>query len=136
MSSPVMLYLCLPYRLLRSPNGPGNPTDDPLDSPNPPLDGRTIRSRPERTRAISLLPPVLFLFCPCQAPLRKKKGRPMFGSFGAAVGATSVAFVSQGSASQGVVQRYGLTKRIEPVRGCRSTGKKDMKLNDATRRSR
>jgi urease subunit alpha len=58
--------------------------------------------------------------------------RPMFGSFGRALGATSVAFVSAASVNAGNVNAYGLTKRIEPVRGCRSLGKKDMRLNDAT----
>jgi urease subunit alpha len=58
--------------------------------------------------------------------------RPMFGAFGSAVGGTSVAFVSGLSVSSGTVQKYGLTKRVEPVRGCRSIGKADMRLNDAT----
>ncbi len=58
--------------------------------------------------------------------------RPMFGSFGRAIGSTSVAFVSAASVTAGTVNAYGLTKRIEPVRGCRSLGKKDMRLNDAT----
>jgi urease subunit alpha len=58
--------------------------------------------------------------------------RPMFGSFGRAVGPTSLALVSAASVDRGVVQQYGLTKRIEPVRNCRGIGKKDLKLNDAT----
>jgi urease subunit alpha len=58
--------------------------------------------------------------------------RPMFGSYGLAVGATSVAFVSQSSVESGAVEEYGLTKRLAPVRNCRGIGKKDMKLNDAT----
>jgi urease subunit alpha len=58
--------------------------------------------------------------------------RPMFGSFGRAVGSTSVAFVSAASVHAGTVNSYGLAKRIEPVRGCRLLGKKDMRLNDAT----
>jgi urease subunit alpha len=58
--------------------------------------------------------------------------RPMFGSYGLAVGATSVAFVSQASVQSGAVEEYGLTKRLAPVRNCRAIGKKDMKLNDAT----
>jgi urease subunit alpha len=57
--------------------------------------------------------------------------RPMFASHGRAVGATSVAFVSQAAVESGAVARYGLTKRIEAVRGCRGIGKKDMRLNDA-----
>ena len=58
--------------------------------------------------------------------------RPMFASFGRAIGSTSVAFVSAASVAAGTVNAYGLTKRIEPVRGCRTLGKKDMRLNDAT----
>ena len=58
--------------------------------------------------------------------------RPMFGSFGRALGSTSVAFVSAASVTAGTVASYGLTKRVEPVRGCRTLGKKDMRLNDAT----
>ncbi|HLL90224.1 MAG TPA: urease subunit alpha [Tepidisphaeraceae bacterium] len=58
--------------------------------------------------------------------------RPMFASYGRAVGGSSVAFVSGASVEQNVVQQYGLNKRIEPVRNCRTVGKRDMKLNDAT----
>jgi urease subunit alpha len=57
--------------------------------------------------------------------------RPMFGSFGSAVGGTSLAFVSQHSIDRGVAPGYGLTKRLSAVRDCRSVGKRDMKLNDA-----
>jgi urease subunit alpha len=56
--------------------------------------------------------------------------RPMFGSFGRAMGGTSIAFVSQ-IAKQNVAKNYGLTKRIEAVKGCRKIGKKDLKLNNA-----
>jgi urease subunit alpha len=55
--------------------------------------------------------------------------RPMFGSFGRARGGSCVAFVSAASLPE--VSLYGLTKHIEPVRNCRSIGKRDMKLNDA-----
>ncbi len=58
--------------------------------------------------------------------------RPMFASLGRATGATSIAFVSQASITNGVAASYNLTKRIEPVRNCRNIGKRDMKLNDAT----
>ncbi len=58
--------------------------------------------------------------------------RPMFGAFGQATGPVSMAFVSQGSVERGVIQTYGLQKQIEAVKGCRTVGKKDMKLNDAT----
>jgi urease subunit alpha len=57
--------------------------------------------------------------------------RPMFGSFGGAVGATSLAFVSQHSIDHDVATRYGLSKRLSAVRNCRTIGKRDMKLNDA-----
>ena len=49
---------------------------------------------------------------------------------------TSVLFVSQASIAHGVVQTYGLRKRVEPVKGCRSVAKKDMRFNDATPRMR
>lgn len=39
-------------------------------------------------------------------------------------------FVSQASIDEGVVQTYGLKKRIEAVKNCRSVGKKDMKFNE------
>jgi len=55
----------------------------------------------------------------------------MFGSYGRAVGATSLAFVSQHSLDEGAVAAYGLTKRAAPVRGVRRISKRDMKLNDA-----
>jgi urease subunit alpha len=57
--------------------------------------------------------------------------RPMFGSFGRATGSTSVTFVSRAAVDSGTVHGYGLSKRIEPVRGCRALGKRDMRLNDA-----
>ncbi len=57
--------------------------------------------------------------------------RPMFGAYGRAAGATALAFVSQAARDAGVAERYGLSKRIATVRGCRSIGKRDMKLNDA-----
>jgi urease len=44
---------------------------------------------------------------------------------------TSVLFVSQASIASGVIASYGLRKRIEAVRGCRTIGKKDMAFNDA-----
>jgi len=57
--------------------------------------------------------------------------RPMFGAYGRATGPISIAFVSQTSLAEQVPQRYGLAKRLVAVRGCRSIGKRDMKLNDA-----
>ncbi|MBI2395244.1 MAG: urease subunit alpha [Deltaproteobacteria bacterium] len=57
--------------------------------------------------------------------------RPMFGAFGRATGATSLAFVSQRALDEGAVADLGLTKALRAVRRCRSIGKRDMKLNDA-----
>src|SRR5687768_14011214 len=57
--------------------------------------------------------------------------RPMFGAFGSATGATSLAFVSQTSLEAGTAVAYGLAKALVAVRGCRSVSKRDMKLNDA-----
>src|SRR5580700_1508615 len=57
--------------------------------------------------------------------------RPMFGAFGSAAGRSSIAFVSRLCRDQGVAASYGLHKRIEAVRGCRTIGKRDMVLNDA-----
>src|ERR1700704_888619 len=57
--------------------------------------------------------------------------RPMFGAYGRAAGATSLAFVSQRSLEHRSIERYGLAKRPSAVRGCRGLSKRDMKLNDA-----
>jgi urease subunit alpha len=57
--------------------------------------------------------------------------RPMFGAFGSAPGPISIAFVSRACHEQGIAAKYGLTKRIEAMRGCRALGKKDLKWNDA-----
>jgi len=58
--------------------------------------------------------------------------RPMFGSFGRATGPCSIAFVSQLCLSKGTVRAYGLSKRVEAIKGCRKLGKKDLKWNSAT----
>jgi urease subunit alpha len=57
--------------------------------------------------------------------------RPMFGGFGRATGATSVAFVSRRALESDTVHAYGLAKQLEAVRGCRGIGKRHMRLNDA-----
>ena len=57
--------------------------------------------------------------------------RPMFGSFGQASGPCSIAFVSQLCQARGIAKGYGLTKRIEAVKGCRKVGKQDLKWNNA-----
>jgi len=58
--------------------------------------------------------------------------RPMFAGFGKAPGPCSVAFVSQLCKNQGIAKSYGLSKRIEAVKGCRKIKKKDLKWNNAT----
>jgi urease subunit alpha len=57
--------------------------------------------------------------------------RPMFGAFGRATGATSLAFVSARAHREGGLDALRLAKRIEPVGRCRGLGKRDMVLNDA-----
>ncbi|KAJ7087773.1 urease [Mycena epipterygia] len=59
-------------------------------------------------------------------------GKPMWGSKPGSAALNSLAFVSQISINSGTVQSYGLSKRFEAVRNCRSVTKKDMKWNDAT----
>ncbi|KAI1114900.1 hypothetical protein F5Y14DRAFT_412382 [Nemania sp. NC0429] len=54
--------------------------------------------------------------------------RPMFAPL---VPETSVLFVSQASIANGAVAGYGLRKRVEAVRGCRTVTKRDMAFNDA-----
>jgi len=56
--------------------------------------------------------------------------RPMFGSFGRAVTATTMTFLSKAAAEAGVAERLGLRSLIGVCRNCRSIGKKDMVLND------
>lgn len=58
--------------------------------------------------------------------------RPQYAAFGQAVHSTSVTFVSQVSLDEGIVQGYGLKKKLLPVVNTRSISKKDMKLNDVT----
>jgi len=58
--------------------------------------------------------------------------RPMFGSFGGAIAATSISFVSQAALSAGIPQRLGLKKMAAAVSNCREIGKRHMIHNDAT----
>ncbi len=58
--------------------------------------------------------------------------RPMFGAYGAACQATSVTFVSAAGLQNGIGEALGLHKRLFAVRGTRTIGKKDMRLNDYT----
>ncbi|EST07340.1 Urease, gamma/gamma-beta subunit [Kalmanozyma brasiliensis GHG001] len=59
-------------------------------------------------------------------------GRPMHGANPGAAPHNSILFVSQVSVKEGIVKAYGVKKRIEGVKGCRTVGKKDMKLNTHT----
>ena len=57
--------------------------------------------------------------------------RPMFGNYGKANTETTAFFVSKVSLERGIVQSYGLGKKLLPVIGCRFIGKSDMIHNDA-----
>lgn len=57
--------------------------------------------------------------------------RPMFGSFGGAIAATSLTFVSQAAATRELRSQLGLQKPIAAVANTRKIGKADLKLNDA-----
>ncbi|MBA3821023.1 MAG: urease subunit alpha [Deltaproteobacteria bacterium] len=59
-----------------------------------------------------------------------RRMQPMFGARGRAIGATSLAFISQRAWAEGHVTALGLTKQLAIVRGCRDIGKRHMKLND------
>ncbi|MBW4488495.1 MAG: urease subunit alpha [Trichocoleus desertorum ATA4-8-CV12] len=56
--------------------------------------------------------------------------RPMFGSFGGAIAATSLTFISQAALSQGVPTQLKLQKPAIAVSGTRQLSKRDLKLND------
>ncbi|KAF8589029.1 urease [Ramaria rubella] len=57
--------------------------------------------------------------------------RPMWGAHPGSAALNSVHFVSQISLVSGVISSYGLSKRAEAVRGCRTVKKGDMKWNGA-----
>lgn len=57
--------------------------------------------------------------------------RPQFGSYGKAIAATSLTFVSTASLETGELQKLGLSKRLVPVKGCRAVTKRDLPFNDA-----
>ncbi len=57
--------------------------------------------------------------------------RPMFGSFGGAIAATSLTFVSQAALEKEIPTQLGLQKNVVAVSGTRQLNKRDMKLNDA-----
>lgn len=56
--------------------------------------------------------------------------RPMFGSYGGAIGATSLTFVSQAALKQGIGAQLNLQKQVVAVSGIRKLTKREMKLND------
>lgn len=58
--------------------------------------------------------------------------RHMFGAYGKALHKTCITFVSQASADNGSIAKYGLHKMVLPVKGCRTVTKKDLIHNDAT----
>jgi urease subunit alpha len=58
--------------------------------------------------------------------------RPMFGAYGKALHSVCASFVSGLSLERGVVQQYGLQKKVLPVRDCRNISKSRMIHNDRT----
>ena len=56
--------------------------------------------------------------------------RPMFGTMGKAVHATSVTFVSKAAQASGGLDHLGLQKTLSAVSNTRTISKADMKLND------
>jgi urease subunit alpha len=56
--------------------------------------------------------------------------RPMFGALGGARTATTMTFVSQQAAQEGVAERLGVRSQIGAVRDCRNIGKQSMIHND------
>ena len=57
--------------------------------------------------------------------------RPMFGSFGGAIAATSLTFVSQAALEVEIAEQIGLQTPTVAVSNTRNISKQDMKLNDA-----
>lgn len=57
--------------------------------------------------------------------------QPMFGSFGGAIAATALTFVSQAALELGIPKQLGLQKSAVAVSGTRQLSKANMKLNDA-----
>lgn len=56
--------------------------------------------------------------------------RPMFASFGSALHATSLTFISQAAQDAGLPDALGLKKQIAVVKGCREVQKTDLIHND------
>jgi len=57
--------------------------------------------------------------------------RPMFGTYGRAMAASCISFVSQAAIDGKVGERLGLSRMVLPVIGTRGIGKAQMKRNDA-----
>ncbi|WP_340314629.1 urease subunit alpha [Rhizorhabdus argentea] len=57
--------------------------------------------------------------------------RPMFASYGRAIGASCISFVSAAAIEDGIADRLRLDRMVLPVRNTRGIGKAAMKLNDA-----
>jgi urease subunit alpha len=58
--------------------------------------------------------------------------RPMFASFGGAIGATSLSFVSQASIDSGILEQLNLQTPTGAVSNTRNLSKASLKLNSAT----
>lgn len=58
--------------------------------------------------------------------------RPMYGAFGSALHQTCLTFTSRAAHERGIADRYGLQRRIEPVRGTRAITKSTMVRNGNT----
>ncbi|WP_088228703.1 urease subunit alpha [Desulfosporosinus sp. FKB] len=58
--------------------------------------------------------------------------RPMFASFGQAIAACSLTFISRAADSEKLARELKLAKQLVPVKNCRNIGKADMKHNSAT----
>lgn len=56
--------------------------------------------------------------------------REMWATRGGALANTSITFISAGAMNNNIVDRYGLTKRVVPIRGVRHLRKADMIHND------
>nr|B8HW50.1 RecName: Full=Urease subunit alpha; AltName: Full=Urea amidohydrolase subunit alpha [Cyanothece sp. PCC 7425] len=57
--------------------------------------------------------------------------RPMFGSYGGAIAATSLTFLSKAALKKDIAKKLNLQKPAVAVGGIRNLSKRDMKLNDA-----
>ncbi len=58
--------------------------------------------------------------------------RPMFASFGQALSATSMTFISEAAQSAGIVEQLQLQKKIGVVKNCRNVKKQDLIHNSYT----